>query len=49
MGDRKVSNRVLVVKPEEKRQLGKLRRRREDNIKMHLHEVGWGQELGLSG
>ena len=29
-------------KPEEKRPLGKSRRRWEDNIKMDLHEVGWG-------
>jgi hypothetical protein len=42
MGDRKVSNRVLVVKPEEKRPLGRLRRRWEDNIKIQLHEVVWG-------
>jgi len=49
MGDRNVSNRVLVVKPEGKRPLGRPRPRWEDNIKMHLHEVGWGQGLDLSG
>jgi hypothetical protein len=49
MGDRKVSNRGLVVKPEEKRPLGRLRRRWEDNIKIQLHEVVWGQGLDLSG
>jgi len=49
MGDRKISNRVLVVKPEGKRPLGRHRPRWEDNIKMHLHEVGWGQGLDLSG
>ena len=32
--------RVLVGKPEEKRPLGRPRRRREDNIKMDLQEVG---------
>jgi len=29
-------------KPEETRPLGRPRRRREDNIKMDLQEVGWG-------
>jgi hypothetical protein len=32
--------RGLVRKPEEKRQLGRPRRRWEDNIKMDVHEVG---------
>jgi hypothetical protein len=34
--------RVLVGKPEGKRPLGRHRRRREDNIKMDLQEVGCG-------
>jgi len=34
--------RVLVGKPEEKRPLGRPRRRWEDNIKMDLQEVGGG-------
>jgi hypothetical protein len=34
--------RVLVEKPEEKRPLGRPRRRWEDNIKAHLQEVGCG-------
>ena len=34
--------RVLMRKPEGKRQLGSPRRRWEDNIKMDLQEVGWG-------
>jgi hypothetical protein len=34
--------RVLVGKSEGKRQLGVLRRRREDNINMDLQEAGWG-------
>ena len=33
-------HRVLVVKPEGKRPLGRPRRRLEDNIKMDLEEVG---------
>ena len=32
--------RVLVWKPELRRPLGRPRLRREDNIKMDLHEVG---------
>jgi len=32
--------RVLVGKPEGKKPLGRPRRRREDNIKMDLQEVG---------
>ena len=35
-------NRVSVGKPEGKRQLGRPRRRWEDNIKMYLQEVGCG-------
>jgi hypothetical protein len=34
--------RVLVGKPEGKRQLGRHMRRWEDNIKMELQAVGWG-------
>jgi hypothetical protein len=39
-GGRKGVYRVLVGKPEEKRPLGRPRRRWEDNIKMDLQEVG---------
>jgi hypothetical protein len=34
--------RVLVGKPEGKRQLVRPRRRWEDGIKMDLREIGWG-------
>jgi hypothetical protein len=34
--------RVLVGKPEGKRQLGRPMRRWEDGIKMDLRETGWG-------
>jgi len=40
MGERIGVYRVLVGKPERKRQLGRTRRRWEDNIKMNLQEVG---------
>jgi len=39
MGKRRDVYRFLVRKPEGKRQLGKPRRRWEDNIKMGLQEV----------
>ena len=42
MGEGRGVYRVLVGKPERKRQLGKYRRRWEDNIKMELQEVGCG-------
>ena len=40
MGEDRGMHRVLVGKPEGKRPLGRPRRRREDNIKMDLQEVG---------
>jgi hypothetical protein len=33
---------ILAGKPEEKRKLGRLRLRWEDNIKMDLREIGGG-------
>jgi hypothetical protein len=33
--------RILAGKPEEKRPLGRPRRRWEHNIKMDLREIGW--------
>jgi hypothetical protein len=39
-GERRGVYRVLVVKPEGKRPLGRPRCRWEDNIKMDLQEVG---------
>jgi len=42
MGEGRGVYRVLVEKPGGKRPLGRLRRRREDNIKMDLEEVGCG-------
>jgi hypothetical protein len=41
-GERRGEYRVLVEKPEGKRQLGRPRHRREGNIKMDLQEVGCG-------
>ena len=40
MGERRGVYRILVGKPEERRPLGRPRRRWEDNIKINLQEVG---------
>jgi hypothetical protein len=40
MGEKKDMHRLLVGKPEGKRQLGRPRRRWMDNIKMDLLEIG---------
>jgi hypothetical protein len=42
MGEKKNAYRLLVGKPEGKRQLGRPRSRWVDNIRMDLVEVGWG-------
>jgi len=36
------SYKLLVRKPELKTELGRLRRRLEDNIRMDLRKIGWG-------
>jgi hypothetical protein len=46
MGESRGAYRVLVGKPEGMRPLARPRRRREDNIKMDLREVGWGAWTG---
>jgi hypothetical protein len=40
MGEGRGVYRVLVGRPESKRTLGRRRRKREDNIKMDLREIG---------
>jgi hypothetical protein len=42
MGEERKVNKVLVGKPEEKRPLGRPRRRWEDGIIMDLREIGLG-------
>jgi hypothetical protein len=42
MGEERNMYRVLMVKPEGKRPLGRPRRRWEDGIRMDLREIGWG-------
>ena len=44
MGEGRGVHSVLVGTPEGKRPLGRPRRRWEDNIKMDLREVGWGED-----
>jgi hypothetical protein len=41
MGDMRNAYRILVGKPEEKRPLGRPRRRWEDNIRMDLNKIEW--------
>ena len=48
MVERRGVYRILVGKPEEKRPLGRPRRRWEDSIKMDLQEVGGGGWTGSS-
>jgi hypothetical protein len=42
VGCKKNAYRILVGKPEEKRQLGRPRHRWKNNIKIVLREIGWG-------
>jgi hypothetical protein len=44
-GERRGAYGIVVGRPEERRPLGRPRRRWEDNIKMNLQEVGWEHEL----
>jgi hypothetical protein len=46
-GEKRNAYRILVGKSEGKRQLGRPRRRWEDNIKMDLREIGWVVWTGL--
>jgi hypothetical protein len=48
MGEGGAAYKVLVVRPEGRRPLGRPRRRWEDNIKMGLREVGGRASIGLS-
>jgi hypothetical protein len=41
-GEKRNAYRILMVKPEGKRQLGRPRRRWEDDIKIDVREIGWG-------
>jgi hypothetical protein len=41
-GEKRNACRILVGKPEEKRPLGRPKRRMVDNIKMDLRQIEWG-------
>jgi hypothetical protein len=41
MGEKRNAYRILMGKPDGKRQLGRPRRRWVDNIKMDLRKLGW--------
>jgi hypothetical protein len=41
MGEIGNAYKILVGKPEGKGTFGRLRRRREDNIRLDLREIGW--------
>jgi hypothetical protein len=47
MGEERKVYKVLVGKPEEKRPLGRPRRRWEDGIRMDLTEIGLGVWIGF--
>jgi hypothetical protein len=49
MGEDRKLYMVLVGKPEEKRSLGRQRRRWEDGIRMGLREIGWGCVVATVG
>ena len=49
MGTRRDAYWILVRKPEERRPLGRPRRRWEDNIKMDFRKMGWWHGLDGSG
>jgi len=42
VGEKRGAYRILVGRPEGKRPLGRPRRRWEDNIKIDMQVVGWG-------
>jgi hypothetical protein len=41
MGEKRNAHKILVAKPERKRQLGRTMCRWEDNIRVDLREIGW--------
>jgi hypothetical protein len=45
---RRGAYRVLVAKPEGRKPLGRARRRRDDNNKTDIQEVGRGTRIGMT-
>ena len=48
-GERRLAYSALVGRPEVNRPLGRPRSRWENNVKIELHEVGWGYGLDRPG
>jgi hypothetical protein len=48
MGEVRGAYNILVERPEGRRQLGRPRRRWEDNVKMDLREIGFGDVIHLA-
>jgi hypothetical protein len=48
MGEERKVHKVLVGKPEEKRQFGRPKRRWADEIKMDLREISLGMWIGFN-
>jgi hypothetical protein len=44
MGQKRNAYRIFVTKPEDKKPLGRPRRRWEDNIKTDHKDIGWGSK-----
>jgi hypothetical protein len=42
MGEMRGTHNILVGRPEGRRPLGRPKRRWEDNVKMYLREIGFG-------
>jgi hypothetical protein len=42
-GEERKEYKILVENPEGKRPLGRLKRRREDGIRMEVLDIGWGE------
>jgi hypothetical protein len=49
MGEVRGAYNILVRRPEGRRPLGRPRRRWEDNIKIDLMEIGFGEWFGFIG
>jgi hypothetical protein len=47
MGEMRYALKILVGKPDRKRQLGRPRHGWEDDIRTHLREIGWESVGGI--
>jgi hypothetical protein len=49
MGEERNMYKVLMGNPEQKRPLGRPRRKWDDGIRMDLREIGWECKVDLAG